>query len=347
MTSTILAVPSRPTFLISLTITLHTNQKEEAPANKEEDLTTSNPQSTHPAIMALQKLSNNPAVRMLHAAAAGKYGVLGVVSYNLETIIGAIRAAESKKAPLQILLFPWALHYSPSFVSAAAEACAAASVPVTLHMDHAQDPEVIKKAANLKKHDGTPMFDSIMVDMSHYEKEENLAKTTELVKLCHEKGIATEAEPGRIEGGEDGVKDTAELEGMMTTAEEVDDFIATGIDFLAPAFGNVHGDYHGVENIHLDYERLESIQKKVDGRVQIVLHGTNEFIPSILNKCIERGVTRVNVNKMVLSDYFAYTAEKTGKVPLTELVETSTELIKKQCEGWIDAMGCAGKAGTY
>jgi fructose-bisphosphate aldolase class II len=209
--------------------------------------------------MALQKLSNNPAVRMLNAAGKGKYGVLGVVSYNLETIIGAIRAAESKKAPLQILLFPWALHYSPSFVSAAAEACAAASVPVTLHMDHAQDPEVIKRAAALKKHDGTPMFDSIMVDMSHYEKEENLAKTTELVKLCHSKGIATEAEPGRIEGGEDGVQDTAELEGMMTTAEEVDDFIATGIDFLAPAFGNVHGDYHGVENIHLDYERFVSL----------------------------------------------------------------------------------------
>ncbi|KAH0364389.1 aldolase, partial [Aureobasidium melanogenum] len=297
--------------------------------------------------MALQKLTNNPAVRMLNAAAQGKYGVLGVVSYNLETIIGAIRAAEAKKAPIQILLFPWALHYSPSFVSAAAEACAAASVPVTLHMDHAQDPEVIKRAAELKKHDGTPMFDSIMVDMSHYEKEENLAKTTELVKLCHSKGIATEAEPGRIEGGEDGVKDTAELEGMMTTAEEVDDFIATGIDFLAPAFGNVHGDYHGVENIHLDYERLESIQKKVDGRVQIVLHGTNEFIPEILNKCIERGVTRVNVNKMVLSDYFAYTAEKTGKVPLTEQLETGTDLIKKQCEYWIDNMGCAGKAGTY
>ncbi|KAG9574006.1 aldolase, partial [Aureobasidium melanogenum] len=214
-------------------------------------------------------------------------------------------------------------------------------------MDHAQDPEVIKRAAELKKHDGTPMFDSIMVDMSHYEKEENLAKTTELVKLCHSKGIATEAEPGRIEGGEDGVKDTAELEGMMTTAEEVDDFIATGIDFLAPAFGNVHGDYHGVENIHLDYERLESIQKKVDGRVQIVLHGTNEFIPEILNKCIERGVTRVNVNKMVLSDYFAYTAEKTGKVPLTEQLETGTDLIKKQCEYWIDNMGCAGKAGSY
>lgn len=203
----------------------------------------------------VQKLSSNRAVKMLDAAAAGKYGVLGVVSYNLETIIGAIKAAEKKRAPLQILLFPWALHYSPTFVDAASLACRSASVPVTLHMDHAQDPEVIKRASQIKATDGTPAFDSIMVDMSHYEKEENLAKTKELVALCHSRGIATEAEPGRIEGGEDGVKDTAELEGMMTTAEEVDDFVATGIDFLAPAFGNVHGDYHGVENIHLDYDR--------------------------------------------------------------------------------------------
>jgi fructose-bisphosphate aldolase class II len=92
---------------------------------------------------------------------------------------------------------------------------------------------------------------------------------------------------------------------------------------------------------------LSSIQQKVDNRVQIVLHGTNEFIPEILSKCIERGVTRVNVNKMVLSEYFAYTAEKTGKVPLTEQLETGTDLIKKQCEYWIDHMGCAGKAGSY
>jgi len=208
-----------------------------------------------PATMALQKLSSNRAVKMLMACAEGKYGVLGVVSYNMETIVAAIRAAEKKQAPLQILLFPWALKYSPLFVDFAAHAARKAKVPVTVHMDHAQDPEVIKAAAQIKAEDGTPAFDSIMVDMSHYEKEENLAKTKELVALCHSQGIATEAEPGRIEGGEDGVKDTAELEGMMTTPEEVDDFVATGIDFLAPAFGNVHGEYGGRENIHLDYDR--------------------------------------------------------------------------------------------
>lgn len=205
--------------------------------------------------MPLDKLSDNRAVQMLNKAAEGKYGVLGVVSYNLETIVAVIRAAEKKRSPVQILLFPWALKYSPLFVDLAANAARKASVPVTVHMDHAQDPEIIKVAAKMKAEDGTPSFDSIMVDMSHYEKEENLAKTKELVALCHAQGISTEAEPGRIEGGEDGVQDTAELEGMMTTEEEVDDFIATGIDFLAPAFGNVHGDYHGVENIHLDYDR--------------------------------------------------------------------------------------------
>ena len=133
-------------------------------------------------------------------------------------------------------------------VNLAADACRSASVPMSLHLDHAQSEEAIKRAADMP-------FDSIMVDMSHYEKEENLSRTAELVKYCHERGIATEAEPGRINGGEDGVKDTAELKGLLTSPEEAQRFIDTGIDFLAPAFGNVHGDYNGVENIHLDYPR--------------------------------------------------------------------------------------------
>jgi len=294
--------------------------------------------------MPLDKLRNNRAVRMLNAAADGHYGVLGVVSYNMETIVASIKAAEKKRAPLQILLFPWAYKYSPLLVDFAAHASRTATVPVTVHMDHAQDPEIIKKVSQIQAEDGTPAFDSIMVDMSHYDKEENLAKTKELVALCHGRGIATEAEPGRIEGGEDGVKDTAELEGMMTTAEEVDDFVATGIDFLAPAFGNVHGDYHGVENIHLDYARLESIHARAKGKVQIVLHGTNEFPPDIMAKCIERGVTRVNVNKLVLSNYNKYVEENTGKVPLTQLMEKGTDLIQELCEQWMDHLGCSGKA---
>jgi len=44
-----------------------------------------------------------------------------------------------------------------------------------------------------------------MIAMSHHGRDENLAKIRELVTYCHERGAATEAEPGRIEGGEDGI----------------------------------------------------------------------------------------------------------------------------------------------
>ena len=72
--------------------------------------------------------------------------------------------------------------------TSAADVCRSASVPMSLHLDHAQSEAGIKKAAQTGK------FDSIMVDMSHYEKAENLARTKELVSYCHGLGIATEAE---------------------------------------------------------------------------------------------------------------------------------------------------------
>ena len=93
-----------------------------------------------------------------------------------------------------------------------------------------------------------------MVDMSHHEKEDNLRLTAELVKEAHAKGIAVEAEPGRIEGGEDGLADTVDLEGLLTDEEEALAFEKTGIQFLAPAFGNLHGLY-GKRGIQLDFDR--------------------------------------------------------------------------------------------
>lgn len=113
-----------------------------------------------------------------------------------------------------------------------------------------------------------------MVDMSHYEREENLSKTKVLREYCHDRGITVEAETGRIEGEEDGISDTGDLAGMgtgqrrfrvslvisnlilgiLTNAEDVEGFISAGIDFLAPSVGNLHGDY-GPKGPHLDMDR--------------------------------------------------------------------------------------------
>lgn len=185
---------------------------------------------------------------LLRDAETGRYGIIAAIAYNIEQILGLVRAAETARSPLIIQFFPWAIETTDGLlVRAAADAAKRSSVPISIHLDHAQSEAIIKRAADLP-------FDSIMVDMSHHEKEVNLKLTRELVKYCNDRQKATEAEPGRIEGGEDGVMDTAGLEACMTTSEEVNEFIDTGVDVLAPAFGNVHGEY-GSRGPQLDFER--------------------------------------------------------------------------------------------
>jgi len=236
-----------------------------------------------------------------------------------------------------ILLFPWAQQYSSSVLAtAAATAARSASVPITVHLDHAQSEEAIKAAAE------TGCFDSIMVDMSHHEKAENLRLTKELTAYCHERGIVTEAEPGRITGGEDGVMDTADLEAIMTTPDEAREFASTGIDWLAPAFGNVHGNY-GPRGIQLEYDLLNSVNEAVGKDVRLVLHGTDGFDDGHYDKCIERGITKVNINKTMNKRYMNLQNENHGKLGLTELMEKGTDVMQEAVEACIDMLESSGK----
>lgn len=74
-------------------------------------------------------------------------------------------------------------------------------------------------------------FDSIMVDMTHYPKADNLARTKKLVAYCHANSKATEVEPGRIKGDGDDISDMADLSALMTTYEEAQAFVDAGVDF--------------------------------------------------------------------------------------------------------------------
>lgn len=154
-------------------------------------------------------------------------------SYNREGILATVRAAECKPSPAIIQLFPWSITLAQgrsTVVDLAASAARSAKVPISVHLDHALDVDLIRAAINMP-------FDSIMVDMSHHEKEENLRLTTQLVKEAHAKGIAVEAEPGRIQGGEDGLADTVDLEGLLTDKEEALALQRTGIQFWLRPLG--------------------------------------------------------------------------------------------------------------
>ncbi|KAJ6000464.1 fructose-bisphosphate aldolase [Penicillium waksmanii] len=279
----------------------------------------------------------NCHTRILRDAENGHYGVIAAIAYNIEQILGLVKAAETARSPLIIQFFPWAIESTDGLlIRAATDAAKRSSVPISIHLDHAQSPAIIKRAAELP-------FDSIMVDMSHYEKEENLQKTRELVQYCNEREKATEAEPGRIEGGEDGVMDTAGLQACMTTAEEADEFIDTGVDVLAPSFGNVHGEY-GPRGPQLDFDRFEKVKAQANGRINLALHGTNGFAPELMKRCVAAGVTKINVNRLVLDDYYDHLHANVGKMPHTQLIEEGIQKVTDLTIKWMEICGSAGKA---
>ena len=280
----------------------------------------------------------NKLLQIVDAAAAGGYGVAAACCYNLEGILATVRAAEKTRSPAIVQLFPWAMQFCDGLlVNAAADAAAQASVPIGVHLDHAQDAAMIRRAADMGG------FDGIMIDMSHYEKEDNMRLTRELVAYCADRGIVTEAEPGRIEGGEDGVADTADLEAILTTSAQADEFIDLGIDWLAPAFGNIHGKY-GPRGPQLDYERLRGIRDATRGRVQLVLHGSNGFDEKTFRNVIACGVAKCNINSAFNPEFKRVFREKADALSLTALIEEATSAMQEAIETRMIWMGSAGKA---
>ncbi|KAF2638729.1 fructose-bisphosphate aldolase [Massarina eburnea CBS 473.64] len=286
---------------------------------------------------------DNRTLRILSNAAAGKYGVLAAVTYNIEQLTALVRAAEAKRSPLIIQLFPSTLKQLPTLAHAAAAAVKNATVPISLHIDHAQNVDHIREII------ATLPVDSVMVDMSHYDEAENLEKTKILAKECHAKGIAVEAESGRIEGGEDGIADTGDLEALYTSPQDVSNFLAANIDILAPSIGNIHGDYgpSGPAPNQLDFARLASINEqiqKTDNRVLIALHGTNDFPPEIMKQCISSGAIKLNVNKLLLKVWNEYVRDNAKTTPFVRLIDEGMEVLQKETERWMDICESSGKA---
>ncbi|KAH8891197.1 aldolase [Thozetella sp. PMI_491] len=284
-------------------------------------------------------LKDNLTYRVLKAANEGKYAVGAYNCYNVDGVMAVIRAAERKKSPAIIQLFPWTLHFQgPHFVRYVVSAAHAASMPIAVHLDHCIKAADIDLALTLP-------FDSIMIDASTNEHDENLAICTQNIARAHEKKIAVEVEMGRIEGGEDGLP-KVDLGTIFTKPEEAKAFLeASGADFLAPSFGNIHGGYGpgGAEKSwHLDL--LQKIKDAVPADIPLALHGTHPVSDELFQKAISCGMSKVNVNRTVRDGYTAFVAENAGKIELTNLKVAAVEVYTKDIERIMDVFGSTGKA---
>lgn len=151
--------------------------------------------------------------------------------------MAVIKAAENRRSPAIIQLFPWTMHFQGShFIRYVVDCAHDACVPIAVHLDHCIIHSDVELALTLP-------FDSIMVDASTLKEEENIAYCKDIVRRAEKLGITVEAEIGRIEGGEDGLPNV-DMETILTKPEDAESFVRrTGVHFLAPSFGNVHGSY--------------------------------------------------------------------------------------------------------
>ena len=210
-------------------------------------------------------------------------------------------------------------------------------VPVCLHLDHGTY-DGAKKALEVG-------YTSVMFDGSHYDINENLAKTKEIVELAKKKNASVEAEVGGIGGTEDGVTS----EGELADPKECALVAATGIDMLAAGIGNIHGvypkDWKG-----LNFTRLAEIRKACN--MPLVLHGGTGIPADMIKKAISLGVAKINVNTELqiafaeaTRKYIEEGLDKVGKgFDPRKLLAPGTKGIKAAVVDKITIFGSIGKA---
>ena len=227
------------------------------------------------------------ATKMLNDAVKGKYAVGQFNINNLEWTKAILTTAQENNSPVILGVSEGAGKYMTGFKTVAAMVKAMIdelniTVPVALHLDHGTYDGCYKCIE--------AGFSSVMFDGSHFPIDENVEKTSELVKTCHEKGISIEAEVGSIGGEEDGVVGAGEI----ADPNECKKIADLGVDFLAAGIGNIHGKYP--ENWQgLDFDALAKT-KELIGDLPLVLHGGTGIPADMIQKAISLGVAKINVN---------------------------------------------------
>lgn len=203
---------------------------------------------------------------------------------NLEMIKGAIKAAEEMNTPIILQIAEVRLPHSPLSLMGPmmVEAARNAKVEIAVHLDHGKTIGVLKQALEYG-------FTSVMMDGSTLPFEENINKTLEAARLAKEYGATVEAELGLVGGSEDGSTD----EGIRcTNPEDAKVFCEkTGVDALAVAIGNAHGNYPVAPRLSFDV--LKAIDEKTD--VPLVLHGGTGITPEDFRKAVGLGIRKINI----------------------------------------------------
>ncbi|WP_457965190.1 class II fructose-bisphosphate aldolase [Arthrobacter sp. D1-29] len=209
-------------------------------------------------------------------------GALNII--HLETLEALLQGAEQADRGIVVQISENCVKYHGGLepiAVASLSAARSASVPVALHLDHAQDEELARQAVDLG-------FGSVMFDGAHLDFEDNVKATKRISEYAHDRGVFVEAELGKI-GGKDG----AHAPGVRTDPAEAVMFVeATAVDALAVAVGSSHAMTD--RTAELDLDLIKQLRAAV--AVPLVLHGSSGVSDENLVAAISAGMTKINVS---------------------------------------------------
>ncbi len=274
---------------------------------------------------------------LLLPAKEGKYGVGFFNAVNIEMARAIIETAEELRAPVmvgtaEILLPAMPLERVAEYLIPMAKK---ASVPVCVHYDHGLTFEKCMQALKLG-------FTSIMSDCSTEDYEHNAAKVAEMVRICHGMGVTVEGELGHV-GDNEGAGKLINPSDYFTDPDVAEDFVCrTGIDSLAVAVGNAHGDYKFPPK--LDFDRIEAISRKTG--LPLVLHGGSGLSDADFQMAVKRGISKINIFTD-LDKAGKLGAEKglqNGVSSLMGLIPYEIEAMKQVVKAKLELFGSCGRA---
>lgn len=280
-----------------------------------------------------------PLKTLLDAAEKGKYAVGAFNCNNMEIVQAIVEAADELRAPVIIQASQGAIKYAglPYVVGLAKLAADQATVPVCLHLDHGTDYNTVIACIRAG-------FSSVMFDGSQWPKEENIARTKEIVKVAHSVGVSVEGEIGKIGGVEDDIS-VDERDAMLTPVPDAIEFYErTGVDALAMSFGTAHGHYKLPPKLALD--RIEAVHNQTGA--YLVMHGGSGVPEEDVRQGIQLGIRKVNIDtelrEAFVHELRAQLNAKPNEIDPRKLLGPAKVAMKEKLKAKMQLFGCAGKA---
>ena len=320
---------------------------------------------------------------LLDHAAENGYGIPAFNVNNLEQVQAVMAAADETGAPVILQASAGARKYAGEafikhLILAAVEAYP--HIPLVMHQDHGQSPEICKGAIDLG-------FSSVMMDgslegdgktIASYEY--NVEVTRKVVDMAHQVGVTVEGELGclgsleTMQGDkEDGHGTDAVMtrEQLLTDPEQAADFVKrTQLDALAIAIGTSHGAYKFSRKPTGDIlaiDRVQAIHERIPN-THLVMHGSSSVPQDLLaiinqyggnmkqtfgvpveeiQKAIRFGVRKINIDtdiRLAMTGAVRkFLHENPDKFDAREWLKPAREAAKAICKQRYLEFGCEGQ----